>query len=77
MGSVANIGQMVQSMRANGRATRRRDTGGYYMLMVMFTRETGLTIRRKARERITIQMVLYILVNGKRTNNMALGEKSG
>ena len=74
---VYKFGQMDQCMKAIGWITRPTAKADSSMLMVMSMTVTGKMIKLTASEYTAIWMVLAILANGKRTNNMERDLKHG
>lgn len=64
-------------MRASGNSTKLVEKENSGMLMVIFSRVNGETIRQMATEFISIRMELGMKVSGKMIFNMVLERKSG
>ena len=77
MGKAYKSGLMAQYMTATGCKERLKAKESYIMLMVTYTKVSGLTIKRMVREAISTKMVLNTLVSGKMISIMDLVMRVG
>jgi ATP-dependent protease HslVU (ClpYQ) ATPase subunit len=76
-GKVCKPGLTVRSMKDIGRTTKQMVMANYSMLMVIFMKVNGKTIKLMDKENIFIKMEQHTMEVGRKTNNMGMGERHG
>ena len=71
------FGKMAVSLLATGVTTRLTVKDDLFMLMAMYTKEIGSTIKLRAEARMSIWMAPSMLESGEKIDNMGMELKAG